>query len=94
MKGLAFYCFRYDQGCLVIGDNIPTKLNKACSNLPDCQWEDIGSFKIVKRNLILSIPSETWFDEQNGSWKIEHFKDNLYDKNMSLIDYHEVIDDE
>lgn len=94
MKGIAFYCFKYDQGCLVIGNDIPNKLNKACSNLTNCQWEDIGTFKIVKRKLIMSIPSEKWFDDQNGGWKIEYFKDNLYDKHMNLIDYHEVINDE
>ena len=94
MKGIVYYCFRNDHGCLVIGEDIPRKLNKACSNCKNCQWEDIGSFKIVKRNLILSIPDEKWFDEQNGVWRIYNFKDNLYNKNMNIIDYHEVIDDE
>lgn len=94
MKGIAYYCFKHDQGCLVVGPDIPKNLNKACSNLTDCQWEDIGSFYIENRALKLSVPNKEWFDEQEGGWKIEYFKNNLYDKYMSLIDYHEVIDED
>jgi hypothetical protein len=93
MKGLAYYCFKHDQGCLVVGDKIPQKLNKACRDCKNCQWEDIGSFNIVMRHLILSIPSEKFFDEQAGGWLIKYFKHTLYNKNMELIHYHDVIDD-
>jgi hypothetical protein len=94
MKGLAYYCFKESKGCLVIGENIPKKLNKACTNCNQCQWEDIGSFKIVNRNLILSVPNQIWFDEMNSGWSIHNFKNNLYDQYMDMIDYHEVINDE
>ena len=94
MKGIAYYCFAHDQGCLIISSDIPKKINKACSNCKNCSWEDIGSFKIEKRNLHLQVPGTKWFDELAGGWLIKNFKNNLYNKNMDLLDYHELIDEE
>lgn len=94
MKGIAYYCFTHDQGCLIISRDIPKKINKACSNCKNCSWEDVGSFYIEKRKLHLHVPNSTWFDEMDGCWKVTDFKKNIFTKSMDWLDYHELIDEE
>ena len=93
MKGIVYYCFKYDQGCLIIGNDIPKKINKACSNYEKCNWEDIGSFIISKRKLKIDLSDDSLFDKSKFGWKREYFKKNIYNSFMDHIDYHEIIDD-
>ena len=89
-SGIAYYCYKHDQGCLVQGYRTPNKL--ACVCYPcstknklffsNCDWEDVGTFKKDKNgeyNVCLTV------NKRDLEWKDEWWKDNVYDYSMKLI---------
>lgn len=81
-SGVAYYCYTHDQGCLVLGNEIPKKLNYACHSegkVHNCSWEDVGSFKKEKTGKIIVSVIE------KEDWKEEWWEKNIYDASMNQI---------
>ena len=89
ISGVAYYCYKHDQGCLVEGFKTPNILTCVCypcssSKLivSNCDWEDIGSFRKDKNGEYMISYS---VDKRDLEWKDEWWKDNVYDSGMKLI---------
>lgn len=76
------YCFDNNQGCLVLGTNIPKNISKlSCDSKSkrSCNWEDVGTFTLDEYGLVkLSNPFPC---QQNNS----KFIKTLYDEKLNQI---------
>lgn len=81
--GIMLYCFQKDEGCLIIGNKIPPKINeKTHMN----QWEDVGTFKIDRYGIVTLFPEDPeWLKDLSGGWRESYFLVNIYDENVDLV---------
>ena len=80
-SGLMLYCFRKDEGILIIGNKIPSNIYEKLGN--DNEWEDVGTFKIDKYGIITLHPQDPeWMNDLSGGWQNSYFLGNIYDEDM------------
>lgn len=88
--GLMMYCYKHDQGCLILGNRVPKNIWKCCcntQNLHSCDWEDVGTFKVHNESIINLCPSfDNWDRDNSGNWKSSYFLQNIYNSNMEQIE--------
>ena len=78
--GIMLYCFRYNEGCLILGNKIPNNINKRN------EWEDVGTFKIDSYGVVTLSPSDPdWMNYISGDWKNSDFLHSIYDENMNSV---------
>ena len=88
-SGIAYYCYKHHQGCLVQGYKTPNNLTHVCYPgsskkllFSNCAWEDIGTFKKDNNgeyNVYFTV------DKRELEWKDEWWKNNVYDYSIKLI---------
>lgn len=91
--GIMLYCYKHDQGVMVMSDKVPHNINVGCFPVTNgkhpsqcCDWEDVGTFKIKNNGTVSLVgPEKQWYDDNNACWCEDDFLDNLYDKNMNTL---------
>ena len=80
-SGLMLYCFRKDEGILIIGNKIPLNIYQKLGNY--YEWEDVGTFKIDKYGIVSLHPQDSeWMKDLSGGWKNSDFLVNIYDEDL------------
>lgn len=80
-SGLMLYCFRKDEGILIIGNKIPSNIYQKLGNY--YEWEDVGTFKIDKYGIITLHPQDPgWMNDLSGGWRNSDFLVNIYDEDL------------
>ena len=81
--GIMLYCYKRDEGVLIIGNKIPSNIN---IKTPGNEWEDVGTFKIDCHGIVTLYPSDPeWMADLCGGWKNYHFLKNIYNQKMELV---------
>ena len=82
-NGIMLYCFKSNEGCLIIGNKIPLGIYK---NDTSYEWEDIGTFKIDKYGIVSLFPSDSeWMLDVSDKWPESEFLVNIYDESLNLV---------
>ena len=89
--GIMLYCYKHDQGVMVMSDKVPHNINVGCFPVTNgkhpsqcCDWEDVGTFKIKNNGTVSLVGQEKqWYDDNNACWCEDDFLDNLYDNVIS-----------
>ena len=82
--GIMLYCYKKDEGILIMGKKIPSNIYEKLGDY--YEWEDIGTFKIDKNEIVTLYPEDSnWMKDLAGGWKNRYFLDNIYDQNMNHI---------
>ena len=80
-SGLMLYCFRKDEGILIIGNKIPLNIYQKLGNY--YEWEDVGTFKIDKYGIVSLHPQDSeWMKDLSGGWRNSDFLVNIYDEDL------------
>lgn len=79
--GIMLYCYKKDEGILVLGNKIPLNIYKKLGNY--YEWEDIGTFKIDKYGIVSLHPQDPeWMKDLSGMWSNSDFLVNIYDEDI------------
>ena len=87
-RGVMYYCYQYNQCCMIISNKVPKNINKECKIKNDknepvhCSWEDVGSF-VINDDGTIELHHES--SEDFNSTQKQEFIKNIYDENMVLI---------
>jgi len=80
-SGIMLYCYRKDEGILIIGKKIPSNIYQELGSY--YEWEDVGTFKIDQYGIITLHPQDSeWMKHLSGDWKNSYFLSNIYDEDM------------
>ena len=79
--GIMLYCYKKDEGILVLGNKIPLNIYQKLGNY--YEWEDVGTFKIDNYGIITLHPQDPgWMKDLAGGWENRYFLDNVYDEDL------------